>query len=335
MEKERQPVSLDGLSLGKESGLEDKPNTSLVVSMFNASPETIKIIEKLFLPSVLRNASSKMQLVIVDDGSPLYRETKEVIDTFQNDLMAKMGDVVYFRNEENLGFAASYNKGMERADGKVLLVTNDDIYLPEGSVKSMINVLRLYSGAGAVGPVSNSTWTFQNTTLFGRIKDYSPQEFERIEAFAVWLRKVMVGKTQEITREKGDLSGFCFALDREVLEQTGYFDTRYKCGMFEDVDFFQRARDYGYRLIIDEATFVEHGGPEGSGVSLNQIPLRRTWAAILNGIKYANKWHRYLDFPRYLARARDQGSGLMTITGEIIREAKEKGLWEEYLKLQR
>lgn len=317
-------------------GKESHPETSLVVSMFNSKPETIEAVEKLFLPSLLRNASNKIQLVIVDDGSPLYRETNRVIAAFQRDLMAKMGDVVYFRNQENLGFARSYNRGIEQAEGEIVVIANDDIYLPEGSVAAMTNILRLEDNAAAVGPVINSAWSFQNTTLFkGKINDYSPSELERIEAFASWLRKIMTGKAHEMTGKNRDLMGSCLALKKEALKDVGYFDERYKYGMFEDIDLCRRLRSAGYRLILDKATFVEHGGPKGASVSLKQNRKKHIKAMITNALQYADKWDAHLTLPIYLARAMLQGSGLMTVTGEIIREAKKKGLWEDYLKLQR
>lgn len=333
MNKESLPISPDAFALNKESVPEDEPKTSVVVSMFNARPETIEVVEKLFLPSVLRNASSDIQLVIVDDGSPLYKETKRAVEAFQRDLTTRMGDVVYFRNEENLGFAGSYNKGIERAEGEVVVITNDDIYFPEGSVMAMTNILRLADKAGALGPLINSAWSFQNITLFERIKNYSPEELQRIEAFAAWLRQVMVGKTYEMKGKNRNLLASCLALKREALEAVGYFDERYQYGMFEDIDLCRRLRNAGYHLVLDEATFVEHGGPKGASMSLKQDRTRHIRAMIANAIKYADKWNAHLTLPLYLAKAILQGSGLMTVTGEIIREAKEKGLWEDYLEL--
>lgn len=87
--------------------------------------------------------------------------------------------------------------------------------------------------------------------------------------------------------------------------------------------------------FVPRTIFVEHGGPEGGSHSLKQHPEKQSRAFILNAIKYGRKWNCLGALPVDLARAKLQSFGLMSINGEIIRYAKERGLWDKYLGLTR
>lgn len=309
-----------------------KPDVSVVVSMYNSKPETLEVIRGLFLPSLLRNVTSKTQVVIVDDGSPLYNETTSMIKGFESELKRKAGDVVYKRLEQNQGFGVAYNTGIERTDGQVIMIVNDDIYLPQGSVNSLVEVLKLDSKTGAVGPVIDSSWSFQGISLFGRIKDLSREQLQRIEDFSIWLRKVMAGENYKLKGSREILLGCSLAFKREVLDRVGYLDERYKYGLFEDADWERRVRLAGYDLVLDAATFVEHGGHKGGSISLRQHPEKHMKAIITNAIKYGKKWDCLGVLPIDLTKAMLQSKGVMSIQGEIVQTAKQKGLWDEYLR---
>ncbi len=148
------------------------PTISLVVSMYNTKPATVELIEKLFLPSLINNCSPDKQVIILDDGSPLHLETQEMIEKFKPELTARLGDFVYVQNPANLGFARSYNKGMQLTDGDAIVIVNDDIYLPKNSLDNLAAVLQSNPQFGAVGPVTNLAASFQKTNLFAGIKDF-------------------------------------------------------------------------------------------------------------------------------------------------------------------
>ncbi len=324
--KTEPPVTAD-----REKGA--KPNLSLVVSMYNSKPETVKMVKELFLPSLLRQVDSKTQLVIVDDGSPLYQETTGMVDGFLEELNGQAGDVVRKRFSENQGFAGAYNHGIQKCDGSVVIIVNDDIYLPKGSVRSLVNVLTLDVKTGAAGPVIDNSWSFQGINLFDRIKDLSPKQLRRIEQFSSWLRKVMYGKTYQVPGPRGILLGACLAFKKEVFDEIGPFDENYKRGLFEDADWEKRARSAGYNLVVDAATFIEHGGPMGGSISLKQLPtIDRTRAMVANAYRYGKRWDCLGSLPIDLTIALLQSSGLFSIQVEIVNTAKTEGLWDEYVK---
>jgi GT2 family glycosyltransferase len=258
---------------------------TIVASMYNARPEILEVIERLFLPSLIRNASSDLQFVLLDDASPLREQTERVVARFAPELRAAFGDFQFVRNPRNLGFAGSYNRGMRRAEGEHVVLLNDDVYLPRGSLQRLLEVLRSEPGAGLVGPVTNWVCGYQNTHLFPRLRDLSPSELERIERFAERLRRCVGWCVIPVPR----LIGFCLVISGDLIRDIGYLDESFAHGLYEDDDYCLRARKAGYRILLDASTFVEHGGPRGGGMSFRQQFLKTLAAAFANGARLARK----------------------------------------------
>lgn len=253
--------------------------------MYNAGPAVLEVIDRLFFPSLVRNGSADKQLILLDDASPLRKETLMLVGKYEAEFRRVFGDFQFLQNDHNRGFGGSYNRGMRRADGHHVILLNDDVYLPRGSLDGLLDVLRHESGAGLVGPVTNWVCGYQNTRLFPRLKDFSPAELERIEAFARELRRRVGRRVIPVTR----LIGFCLAISGDLIREIGYLDESFAHGLYEDDDYCLRARKAGFQLLVDASTFVEHGGPQGGGMSFRQNLVKTLRAAFANGMRLAKK----------------------------------------------
>jgi len=253
--------------------------------MYNARSPVLEVIDRLFFPSLVRNGSADKQLILLDDASPLRKETLMLVGKYEAEFRRAFGDFQFLQNAHNCGFAGSYNRGMRRAEGEHVILLNDDVYLPRGSLDGLLDVLRSEVGAGLVGPVTNWVCGYQNTRLFPRLKDFSPSELERIETFARELRRRVGRRVIPVPR----LIGFCLAISGDLIREIGYLDESFAHGLYEDDDYCLRARKAGYRVLVDAATFVEHGGPRGGGMSFRQNFLKTLAAAFANGVRLAKK----------------------------------------------
>ena len=303
---------------------------SIVVSMYNSKPEIIELLDKLFFPSLINNASPQKQFILIDDASPLASETKDIVNKYRTRLESNFGDFQFHKNDRNLGFSNSYNKGIKLAGGDVVMILNDDIYLPQCSVDALCEVLKSNKDYGAVGPVTNHAGNFQNTKLFEGIKDYSAQELLRVEHFAKWLRDVMAGKVYEVT--EWGLFGFCLAIHKSTLNDVGYFDERYEYGNFEDIDLNRRIKAYAKKLILDASTFVVHRGPDLSLSSMMQNKWKYNKSLYINRLRYAKRWNDYSGAFLQMIIGYAQLLDIGTVTRDIKKEAKRKDLWETYKK---
>jgi len=297
--------------------------TSIVISMYNARAATIEVVDKLLMPSLINNVNSTKQLILLDDVSPLRTETRAMVERYRQELERRSGDFQFVENQKNLGFSGSYNTGMKRAEGENILIANDDVYFPAQSIDSLISVLENYPNAGAVGPVTNYAYNFQNTQLFRGIKNYSAEELQRIENFASWLKQVMQDRTYE---SNNGLIGFCLGFKKDTLNDVGYFDERFKYGLYEDTDLNRRIINSGRKVVLDASTFVEHGGPDGGSASIKQHPIRVMKATIENAYRFARKWNDYSAFSLRFVKSALESKGIGTITDDILKEADRKGI---------
>ena len=264
--------------------------TSIITSLYNSKVETLDVIDKLFFPSLLNNKGADKELIIIDDGSPLKKETTYLVEKYLQDLRRSFVDVKFIRNETNLGFSKSFNKGIFMASGEKLLVTNDDTYFPFCSIEKLVSTLSEKPGYGLVGPITNAqtAWSPQYCKQAPLIKSYSYTELERLELFSKWLAEHM--KDRRMITD--NLCGFCFAADAYFLKNIGGFNEKYKFGYYEDTDLASRvAREYGKeKLVINMEVFVGHGGIKGTSGSFLQHPVKMIYYLLVNGIKYANDW---------------------------------------------
>lgn len=263
---------------------------SIVTSMCNRGPEVLEIIDKLLFPSLLNNGRSDMELVIIDDYSPLKNETQTIVEKHLCDLKSAFGNVVFIRNGSNLGFAKSFNRGMFMARGEKLIVANDDLYFPLNSIGRLAKTLDEPAGYLIAGPITNasSAWSFQYCKQAPLLRSYAPAEITRLEKFSEWLYAQMKGR--RMTTD--NLCGFCFAADPVLLKEFCGFDEQYGYGFYEDTDFVQRiAKAYGEKKIaINLEVFIGHGGDKGSSKTVSQELLKMNYALVTNGIRYGHRW---------------------------------------------
>jgi len=290
---------------------------SIVTSMYNRKYEVLEVIDNLFFPSLLNNGNSEMELIIIDDCSPLFAMTLKTTKKYIYELSQKFGSVTFIRNEYNLGFARSFNKGISMAKGDKIIVANDDIYFPLGSIEKLAATLDDSAGYLIAGPITNSnTGTFQYCKQAPTLKSYAPAEIAKLEKFSEWLSVKMNNRIMTTD----NVCGFCFAIDPVLFKEMGGFDETYWYGFYEDTDLLQRIKKvYGEeKIAINLDIFVGHGGPNGFSRTMLQEPLKWNIALLINGIKYANRWGYRTWFKR-LAYIVQVESGKGTIT-ELLPE---------------
>ncbi|MFA7708468.1 MAG: glycosyltransferase, partial [Candidatus Pacearchaeota archaeon] len=243
-----------------------KIKVSIITSMYNRSKSTIDVIDNLFFPSLLNNASKDTEVIILDDASPMKKETALLVKKYFNSLKKSFGRVIFKRNVSNLGFAGSFDKGIALARGEKLFIVNDDLYLPKGSVFSLINTLYENNKYGLIGPITNQadTWSYQYCKQAPKISSYSKKEYNLLEKFAQLAKKIMKGKRINVEI----VTGFCFAVDASKIREYGGFDKSFKNGGFEDIDLVNKMKKK-YLMIVNPEVFVYHGGLGGSHMSLN------------------------------------------------------------------
>jgi len=299
---------------------------SVVISMYNASRYPIEVIDNLLLPSLMRNASLDKELIILDDCSPLKHKTSALISDYKSYLEKIFGNVVFERNEKNLGFSGSYNKGINIAEGDIIVVGNSDIYVPEGNIDSLVSTLLANPRYGLVAPITNqpTSKSYQYSKQAPKINNCSKEELSKIEIFSRKINELMKGKTI-ITDEYG-VFGFCFAIRKDIINSVSGFDESFKYGFWEDIDLARRIKQKGYKLVIDPSTYVHHGGIKGAGGSAWQNPARALYALfITNPIKCSIKGRDPLGVLKHMTLDELRQTGFNTVSEDIEKELRKQG----------
>ena len=193
--------------------------TSIIVVTYNQLDYTRQCVNSIRLLT-----DEPYELIFVDnasrDATPDYLRSLEKAD-----------DVTLILNDQNCGFPAAVNQGLERATGDNILLLNNDTIVTTGWLRRMLDVLHSSDDVGLVGPVSNSVSGPQQVAVGYR-------HLNELDGFAWDWGRQHRGRQAEIDR----LVGFCLLFKREVVERIGTLDERFGIGNFEDDDFCRRAR---------------------------------------------------------------------------------------------
>lgn len=225
---------------------------SVVTSVYNATPLVVEMFDKLFLDGMIRYAPPGTELVLIDDKSPLRKETEACVRRAESRMR-----VAYHANDRNLGMTANGNRGLRMAEGDLILLANSDIRVTAGALESLEGLLLASDTHGIVGPVTNNACGFnpQQVDGFEGLEDYSQAEIVKIDRYAGAVRETLDG-TYEVRR----LVGCCMLMRKSFVEELGGYDESFGHGYFEEVDLCARAVDAGHKLLVDRSTFVFHGG---------------------------------------------------------------------------
>ena len=166
---------------------------------------------------------SSMEVIVVDDCSS--DGTAEMV-------RSEFPEVRLIRNDENLGFARSSNKGLLESGGDYLALLNADTVVPRGGLERLVAFLEEHPEVWAVGPKlvyptggvqpSCSTFLQVRYVLFEQL--FLDKLFRRSRLFG---GHFLTWWDYSEPREVDVLSGACIVAPRRTWEQVGLLDENY------------------------------------------------------------------------------------------------------------
>lgn len=206
--------------------------TSIILVVYNQLQYT-----KECLSSIYENTKPPFELIIVDNAS----------QDKTNEFLVSLSEVKVITNKKNEGFASGVNKGIQKSEGKHILLLNNDTIVAQEWLTNLLICLNSHEKVGMVGPRTNKGGDVQKL----KVKFKDQQEMVR---FSQDFNYHDPRKWFEVKW----LSGFCLLIKREVINKVGLFDENFKVGGMEDIDYSKRVRKKSYRLICAGDTFVFH-----------------------------------------------------------------------------
>ncbi len=110
--------------------------TSVIIPTFNRAATILRAVD-----SVLKNDSSSLEIIIVDDGST--DDTSTLIHNYHPSIL--------FIRQENQGAAAARNRGIRAAQGEFIAFLDADDEWRPGKLQRQLDVLAMNPGVSFVG----------------------------------------------------------------------------------------------------------------------------------------------------------------------------------------
>jgi GT2 family glycosyltransferase/glycosyltransferase involved in cell wall biosynthesis len=247
-----------------------RASASIVIPVHNHAVHTRSCLQRL-----AETIPDDVEIVVVDDASA--DETPQMLAA----LAALKGcpTLKILRNDTNLGFGESCNRGAREATGDIVVFLNNDTRPERGWLAPLVDSL----GDPRVG-AAGSKLVYPDGTLqeAGGVifSDGSGWNFGHGDANpdAPLFNHV---------RDVDYCSAAALATRRQLFLDLGGFDARYSPAYYEDTDYCFALRKAGYRVVYQPASVVEHVGGGTAGTD-ERTGVKATQAR--NRTVFAEKW---------------------------------------------
>jgi GT2 family glycosyltransferase len=286
----------------------DDPCVSLIMSLHTHAELTRACLHSI----VDHTTHANYEVILVDDTADL--ETQQ--------LLGSVRGARILRNDRNLGYLRSMNRGASIARGEWLVLFNNDTEVTQGWLAAMLSCATSAPDVGIVTPkflfpdgtvneAGGIVWRDGSAMNYGR--GDAPHHFQ-----------------YSYRRETDYGSAAALMVTAELWRDVGGFDERYVRGYYEDTDLCFEARERGWRVLYEpEAVIVHvegatHGTDPGSGEKRYQEENRQ---------RFAEKWRSRLEAeqqppspsnPR-LAADRHRGSRMLVVDHRVPMPDRDSG----------
>lgn len=206
-----------------------KLNVSVVIPSWNSESQLKKNLESVLLATKEVGG----EIVVVDDASEL--------DSTWEFLQSQKPKIRVYRNKNNLGFAATVNRGVALSSGRIVILLNTDVRPHQDCFK---NALKLFEDKKifAVGFNSGEDWM---------VGEWEKGLFHHYKSSVKHGNKNKVNKTLWA-------SGGQAAFDKDKWDEIGGMDTIYKPFYWEDTDLGYSAWMRGWEILWSPECRVVH-----------------------------------------------------------------------------
>lgn len=216
-------------------------------------------------------------IIIVDDDS----EKKEFESLSEFVKQLDKNRVTLLRNEKNLGFSSTVNRGIAESNADFVVLLNTDVAPEENFLEPALKDLQSDENLFGVGFMDKSIE--DGKTVF------------RGRGLARWEHGFLVHRRGEV--DKTDtfwISGGSSIVRRDLFEKLSGLDSLYDPFYWEDIDLSYRARKAGYKIKFESKSIVAHKHSEGSirknfsGFQIKTIAYRNQFIFVWKNINDLN-----------------------------------------------
>jgi glycosyltransferase involved in cell wall biosynthesis/GT2 family glycosyltransferase len=250
------------------------PQSAIIIPVYNAYEEVQECVRSVQQHTNLR----ENRLIVIDDASTDER-VREFLEGLDN--------IEFVRNEQNIGYTRTCNKGISLAAPCDVVLLNSDTLVTPRWLES------LRTAAYSAAEIGSATALSDNAGAFSvPIPNQQNRKPDGIDyADYARLMRQFCGSCEIPDVPSGN--GFCMFVKRGLIDAIGDFDAAaFPRGYGEENDFCMRAVNAGWRNVIAPAAFVFHHREASFGTEKDRL--------LVKGMRVIRK--RY---PDYAKRVKD------------------------------
>ena len=218
-------------------------NISIVIPNYNGEVLLKKNLPKVF-EALDEYKFGKTEVNIVDDKS------NDSSLVFLDSLKQKYKNLNIYKNEKNLGFSSSVNKGVRSSAGEIVVLLNTDVCPERDFLEPLIKDFE-DENVFAVGCLDKSI-EGEDMVLRGR-------------GLGEWKKGFLIHKRGEVDKTTTLwVSGGSGAFRKSIWNKLGGLNELYSPFYWEDIDLSYRALKSGYQIVFEPKSIVIHEHDKGA-----------------------------------------------------------------------
>lgn len=222
------------------------PKITVIFPNYNGKEYSLLCLESL---ASLDYPNRQLEIIMVDNGS---------VDDSIKAVKTHFPKVKIIPLNRNYGFAKAVNQGITKGRGNYFLIANNDIIFQKNYLKKLIRFMETHPKTGIIGGKILST-DRESKILFCGAK------------FNPWLGSLKPLLHPEKTQDSDWIQGCAMLVKKSVFEKIGLFDESFFFA-YEDLDFCQRAKKAGFRVIYFPKAVCWH--KEGASIDREGLPKK-------------------------------------------------------------
>lgn len=282
------------------------PMISIVVLAWNGE----RFLETCLAAIVAQDYAST-EVIVVDNAS-----TDKSVDLVRSQFPA----IKLITNATNLGYSAGNNVGIRASKGDIVVLLNQDTQVQPGWLAAIAESFE----APATGIVGCKALYPDGRTL-----QHAGGRVRAGDAFThhIGQGEIDQGQYDEPGEDLDFVTGASLAIHRRVLDRIGLLDEGFYPAFFEDVDYCQRARRAGFRILFQpQAALIHH-----ETTSLPQESFRFVGAWQRNRLRYILRHQGVAEINSDFAAAEEAAIEQGTWLDDIL--ARARAYWDNLVEL--
>ncbi|MEM0357015.1 MAG: glycosyltransferase [Candidatus Bathyarchaeia archaeon] len=205
------------------------PKVSVVIPVKNGAAKIKDLLDSLMKVDYDKD---KLEIIVVDGCST--DGTRDIVSKYPVKLVV----------EKKPGVNAARNTGIKISTGEIIAFTDHDCVVPKDWIKKIVENLQ----NPEVGCVGGQILRY-NDEFLARYADESI-----IPVMRIFKKKTLLDRIGSPVYYP---VGCNFAVKREAVEKTGFFDERFEYG-FDELEFAERVCEKGYKILLTPEITVKH-----------------------------------------------------------------------------